>query len=69
MTNLLLAVGWRKVPNLKQTGGIILAFSGLLVVIAGGSWERWRGFNLLPADAFIVVNVLAISLFNILAQL
>jgi len=68
ITNTLLALGWGIIPSKLRAFGIALSFSGLLVVIAQGSFTRLLSLNLNPSDLVMLLNVLVISLFTILGQ-
>jgi len=68
ITITLLALGWGIIPSKLRVFGIVLSFSGLLVVIAHGSFTRLLSLNLSPSDLVMLLNVLAISLFTILGQ-
>jgi drug/metabolite transporter (DMT)-like permease len=68
ITNTLLAVGLGIRPSKLRVLGIGLSFSGLLVVIAQGSFARLLALNLSPSDLILLVNVLAVALFTIVGQ-
>jgi len=68
ITITLLALGWGIIPSKLRAFGIMLSFSGLLVVIAQGSYTRLLSLNLSPSDLVMLLNVLAVSLFTIIGQ-
>ena len=63
-----LALGWGIIPSRMRAFGIALSFSGLLVVIAQGSFTRLFSLNLSLSDLVMLLNVLVVSLFTILGQ-
>ena len=68
ITITLLALGWGVLPSKLRVFGIALSFSGLLVVIAQGSFTRLLSLNLNPSDLVMLINVLSVSFFTILGQ-
>ncbi len=68
ITITLLALGWGIIPSKLRVIGIVLSFSGLLVIITQGSFTRLLSLNLSPSDLVMLLNVLAVSLFTILGQ-
>ena len=68
ITIALLALGWGIIPSKLRVFGILLSFSGLLVVFAQGSFTRLLSLNLSASDLVMLLNVLAVSLFTILGQ-
>lgn len=68
ITITILAIGWGIIPSRLRVLGILLSFSGLLVVIAQGSSTRLLSLNLSPSDLVMLLNVLAVSLFTIIGQ-
>ena len=68
MTITLLALGWGIIPSKMRVTGIALSFSGLLIVIAQGSFGRLLSLNLNTSDLVMLLNVLGVSFFIILAQ-
>jgi len=68
VTLVLLGIFWRYRPTFLQLIGVVIAFLGLLVVAARGSLERLFSVSFTAADAFLLLNVVVVSLGNILGQ-
>ncbi|MHB8072547.1 DMT family transporter [Desulfosporosinus fructosivorans] len=68
ITIILLALIWGVIPSKLRVFGIVLSFSGLLIVIAQGSFTRLLSLNLNPSDLVMLINVLSVSFFTILGQ-
>lgn len=68
VTLILLTLFWRVKPTLIQIIGIIMAFSGLLLVATRGSMAQLRSVSFTPADGILLLNVFAVALSNILSQ-
>lgn len=68
ITITLLALVWGVIPSKLRVFGISLSFSGLLVVIAQGSFSRLLSLNLNPSDLVMLINVFSVSFFTILGQ-
>lgn len=68
ITLLLLALGWKTKPSLRQTAGIVLSFGGLLLVFSKGSLSYFLTLNISGSDVILLINVVSASLFNIVGQ-
>ncbi|WP_406676642.1 DMT family transporter [Moorella sp. ACPs] len=68
VTLVLLALGWHEKPSCYQIIGIIIAFTGLALVSSEGSLERILTLRFHASDLILLVNVIAVSLSNILVQ-
>lgn len=68
VTLLLLALGWHEKPNIFQIAGVVIAFAGLTLVSCEGSFERLMALQFHKSDIILLINVIAISLANILIQ-
>lgn len=68
ITLLLLALGWKAKPSLRQCAGIALSFGGLLLVFSKGSLSYLLTFKISSSDIILLINVVSASLFNIVGQ-
>ncbi|MBE3580572.1 MAG: DMT family transporter [Thermoanaerobacteraceae bacterium] len=68
VTLVLLGIFWRHRPTFLQLVGVVIAFLGLLVVASRGSLERLFSVSFTVADGFLLLNVVVVSLGNILGQ-
>lgn len=68
VTLVLLAIGWQVKPTRSQVIGIALSFGGLLLLSTRGSLEALMALHFQAADLLLLVNVVALSLYNILGQ-
>lgn len=64
----LLAVGWRIKPTPPQAAGIIIAFTGLILVSVQGSLEHLLTLHFQTIDLVMLANVTSVALYNILGQ-
>ncbi|PRR69009.1 DMT family transporter [Neomoorella humiferrea] len=68
VTLLLLALGWHEKPNIFQIAGVVIAFAGLTLVSCEGSLKRVMALQFHKSDLILLINVIAVSLANILVQ-
>jgi len=68
VTNTLIFLIYRLKPTKFQTLGMITSFMGLMVVFTQGSLLHLLTFKLGIGELYLFINVLCISLFNLLGQ-
>lgn len=68
ITLLLLALGWKIKPTLRQAAGIVLSFGGLLLVFSKGSFGYFLTLKISGSDIILLINVISAALFNIVGQ-
>lgn len=67
-TNALLFLIYKIKPSKFQVWGIITSFIGLLIVFTHGDLLHLLSFKLGKGEAFLFINVLSVSIFNIAGQ-
>lgn len=68
MTNLMLFIISKSKPSKFQVWGIVTSFLGLVIVFTRGDIFHLLSFRIGRGEMFIFLNVLCISLFNVVGQ-
>ncbi len=58
----------REKPHKLQIFGLMVAFSGVLVIISQGSWQLIRSLSFNPGDILIVVSVSSWAFYSVLLK-